>query len=70
MSGSRSCGGILDTDFQMAFDFIIMLWVFRVLETKGVSKKVVERLMNLYKDNITVVVVNNVPEKAIKNTSR
>ena len=59
--------GILDTDYMAAFDFLIMLWVFKVLLKKGVSELVVNRLMNLYRENITIVVVNNVQGKALLN---
>ena len=52
--------GILDTDYMAAFDYLVMHWVFLVLQKKGLSEQVTARLMNLYKDNITVVVVNNV----------
>ena len=36
-----------------------MTWVFQVLLAKGVDPKVVDQLYNLYRDNITIVVVNN-----------
>ena len=61
-------GGVLDNDYKMAFDLMIMLWVFQVLRAKGVDQRVIERLKNIYQDNITVVVVNGVPGKAVKNT--
>ena len=51
----------------MAFDLMVMLWVFKVLKAKGVDQRVIERLTNIYKDNITVVVVNGIPGKAIPN---
>ena len=44
-----------------------MHWVFRVLSKKGVCEQVISRLKNLYEDNITIVVVNNVLGKAFIN---
>ena len=59
--------GILDTDYMAAFDFLVMHWVFMVLLKKGLSDQVIARLMNLYRNNITIVVVNNVQGKALIN---
>ena len=61
-----SCG-ILDTDYMAAFDYLVMHWVFKVLARKGVRDQVIQRLKNLYAENITVVVVNNSMGKAIMN---
>ena len=52
---------------ESSFDFMVMLWVFRVLKAKGVDQAVIDRLMNIYGDNITVVVVNNIPGRAFIN---
>ena len=38
-----------------------------VLEKKGLDKRVIRRLQNLYKDNLTIVVVNNIQGKSVKN---
>ena len=38
-----------------------------VLVKKGLDKTIIDRLKNLYKENISVVVVNNIPGKAVKN---
>ena len=38
-----------------------------MLELKGLDQKVIARYKNLYKENITVVVVNNIPGRAVKN---
>ena len=43
-----------------AFDLMVLTWVFKVLEAKGLDKRVIERLRNMYKDHLTVVVVNNI----------
>ena len=59
--------GLLDTDYMAAFDYLVMHWVFMVLSKKGLSNKVISRLKNLYSDNITIVVVNNVPGKSFIN---
>ena len=64
--GHPGCG-ILDTDLVAAFDFLCMDWVYMVLEKKGLDKGVINRYKNLYRNNITVVVVNNVEGKAAIN---
>ena len=64
--GHEGCG-ILDTDLIAAFDFLCLDWVFRVLEVKVLDKRVIARYRNMYKDNLSVVVVNNIPGKAIRN---
>jgi hypothetical protein len=58
---------IIDTDYMAAFDFMVMSWVFQVLQRKGLSEVVINRLKNLYVDNISVVVVNNNHGKAVQN---
>ena len=59
--------GILDNDYQAAFDFMVLLWVFKVLQAKGLDPEVIERLRSIYSENITVVVVNNIPGRSFKN---
>ena len=54
-------------DYQAAFDFLVMSWVFMVLENKGVSTKVINRLKNLYNENLSIVVVNNIAGKTVRN---
>ena len=44
-----------------------MSWVFLVLRKKGVSQKAIKRLRNLYQDNLSIIVVNNIEGKCIKN---
>ena len=34
--------GILDNDYMAAFDYMVLTWVFRVLEAKGLDREVVE----------------------------
>ena len=65
--GHAGCG-ILDTDLIAAFDFLCMDWVYMVLDKKGLDRKVISRLRNLYMDSYTITVVNNIQGKAIKNT--
>ena len=57
----------MDTDLIAAFDFLCLEWVYMVLEKKGLDKRVIRRLQNLYKDNLTIVVVNNIKGKPVKN---
>ena len=64
--GHQGCG-ILDTDLIAAFNFLCLEWVYMVLEKKGLDKRVIRRLQNLYRDNLTTVVVNNIPGKSVKN---
>ena len=59
--------GIADTDYQAAFDYLVMSWVFMVLKKKGVRQAVIDRLTNLYQYNWSIVVVNNMEGKHIKN---
>ena len=64
--GYPGCG-ILDTDLIAAFDYLCLEWAYRVLEYKGIHEDVIKRLRNIYRDNISVIVVNNVEGKAVKN---
>ena len=64
--GHAGCG-ILDTDLIAAFDYLCLDWVFKVLEQKGLDPRVIARYKNLYEDNHTVVVVNSIPGKSVKN---
>ena len=42
------------------FDFMVLTWVFKVLKAKGMDQKVINRLYNLYDNNLTIVVINNI----------
>ena len=44
-----------------------LAWVFMVLDKKGLDRRVIQRLQNLYKDNFSIVVVNNIPGKSVEN---
>ena len=47
-TNTRSGCGIADTDYQAAFDFLVMSWVFMVLQKKGLSQSVINSLKKLY----------------------
>ena len=68
MANSRNQGaGILDNDYMAAFDFMVLTWVFQVLEAKGVDKQFINTLKNLYDNHLTVVVINNIQGKCFQN---
>ena len=58
---------MLDLDFLAGFYRLDMSWVYLVLDKKGASPEVIERLRRLYTVSITVVVVNNVMGKSFPN---
>ena len=64
---SRSGCGILDTDLIAAFDWMVMDWVKLVLAKKGMCEEAIARISNLYSESLSIVVVNNVPGRAINN---
>ena len=66
-ASSRQGCGLLDADFQAGFDFLAMCWTYAVLRKKSCADAVVRRLENLYSDNVTICVVNNVMGREIKN---
>ena len=39
---TKSGCGIADTDYQAAFDYLVMSWVFMVLKKKGLSQAVIK----------------------------
>ena len=57
--------GIRDQYYIAAFDFLVLSWVWRVLDKKGVNPPTILRLENLYKNGITIPVVNCSPGQAI-----
>ena len=65
-AGHPGCG-ILDTDLIAAFDWLCLSWTYQVLEKKGLASQVIRRLQNLYSNSISIVVVNNVQGKTVKN---
>ena len=58
---------LVDTDYLAAFDWMVMKWVFMVLAKKGMSDEIIKRYKNLYEDNISTIVVNNVMGRSINN---
>ena len=58
--------GIPFSDFIATFDLLYLDLVYLVLEVKRLPRHVVLRLQNLYKENLAVVVVNNIPGKCSK----
>ena len=59
-AGMRKSGcGLADNDFQAAFDYLCLDWVRKVLEKKGLAKEALDRFTNLYKEVITIPVINN-----------
>ena len=54
-------------DLIARFDYMSLLWCLQVLEKKGASPSFVARLKNLYTNNLSIVVVNNVPGAAVEN---
>ena len=67
VSKSKLGCALLDLDFVAAFDLQVFSWVFQVMKTKGVPDQVIARIKNIYKDSITIPVVNNVRGSFIKN---
>ena len=59
--------GIGDQDYIAAFDFLVLKWVWRVLEHKGVTSITINRLQTLYANGITIPVINNIQSQAIKD---
>ena len=59
--------GILDTDLMAAFCNMVSTWCYMAMIRKGLSETVVNRYRNLYDDNFSIVVVNNLQGRCIKN---
>ena len=67
-AGRRSQGcGILDTDLVAGFDYMTLSWCLMVMEKKGACEEFLSRLRNLYSNNLSVIVVNNVHGAAVEN---
>ena len=64
---SREECGKLDTDLVAAFCNMVSLWCFRVLIRKGLDPQVVDWYLNLYTDNLSIVVLNNIQGRCIAN---
>jgi hypothetical protein len=67
-AGKRGQGcGILDTDLIAGFDYMSLSWCLKVLVKKGACPELISTLENLYSNNYSLVVVNNIPGAAVKN---
>ena len=67
-AGRRSQGcGILDTDLVAGFDYMTLSWCLMVMEKKGACEEFLSRIRNLYSNNLSVIVVNNVHGAAVEN---
>ena len=67
VSKSKSGYALIDLDFIAAFDYTVFSWVFAVLRAKGLTEKVITRISNMYANNITIPVVNNVTGQPLRN---
>ena len=65
-SRNQACG-ILDTDLVAGFDYMTLNWCLSVMERKGACQEFLSRLRNLYSNNFSVIVVNNIHGAAVKN---
>ena len=59
-------GTLADLDFKSAFDLLCMEWVFKVLEKKGLSPTIIQRIKRYYEDSITVPIINSIPGRKVK----
>jgi hypothetical protein len=67
-ANSRNQGaGILDNDYMSALDLMVLTWVFMVLEAKGLDKRVIDRIKNMYDNHLTIVVINNIRGQCFPN---
>ena len=60
--------GILDTDLIAAFCNMVVTWCLQVMYRKGLDPAVIARYRNLYDDNFSIIVVNGVQGRCVKNT--
>ena len=67
VSKTKKGCALIDLDFVAAFDLTVFDWVFKVMRAKGVSEQVISRLSNIYKNSITIPVINNVPGQPLHN---
>ena len=68
-AGSKNDGvGILDNDYKAAFDYMVLTWVLKVLLAKGLDQEIINSILNIYGNNLTVVVVNNIQGSCFPNT--
>ena len=46
---------------------MVLTWCLKVLRKKGLSEKVIKRYENLYNDHVSIVVVNSILGRSVKN---
>ena len=67
-AGMRRSGcGLADNDFKAAFDYLCLEWVRKVLEKKGLARKALDRFINIYRDGISIPVINNMLGPSLVN---
>ena len=66
-SSLKSGCGILDTDLVAAFCNMVLTWCLKVLRKKGLSENVIKRYENLYNDHMSIIVVNTILGRSVKN---
>ena len=66
-SSMKTGCGILDTDLIAAFCNMTLPWCLLVMKKKGLDDRVIKRYLNLYSENYSIVVVNNIKGRCIKN---
>ena len=64
---SNTACGIGDQDYVAAFDYLVLSWVWQVLQFKGVHESTIRRLRTLYSNGITVPIVNNTHMPAVND---
>ena len=65
---SKTRCGILNTDLIAAFCNMVATWCYKVMCRKGLCEEVLARYQNLYEDNLSIIVVNNLQGKCVINT--
>ena len=66
-SSLRTGCGILDTDLVAAFCNMVLTWCLQVLKKKGLSQNVIKRYENLYNDHVSLIVVNTIIGRSVRN---
>ena len=64
---SHRGAAICDLDFQKAFDFLSVSWSWKVYRKKNASEKFTNFLENLYSNNFTHTLINDVIQPKIEN---
>ena len=67
VSKSKVGCAILDFDFMAAFDFFTFTWLSMVLRAMGACEEGISKVEHIYKDRLTIHVINNIASSPIKN---